>query len=240
MFDVFLKYFKNESTIANTELKTKTSNGYEAQFFKLYIDWHIFIVYAATTDEKAGDTVGGILYHIIGMGDDKNKRSVFFLNETTKKLFTQEELIRLNSISNSPLLNFEDLKNAIRKTMDGSAPEKYIHKIPDAESIDTIRNHPDSKEFAKFFFSKNPEEDIIQDVVDAIDDYSHVLMYDGTITFDLVGTRGKWSNNIAVAFLSSIFQPEFPFYDFKSEKDKYASEILRHIKRIKEDKGRRN
>lgn len=236
MFDVFLKYFKNESTIANTELKTKTSNGYEVQFFKLYIDWHIFIVYAATTDEKAGDAVGGILYHIIGMGDDKNKRSVFFLNETTKKLFTQEELIRLNSISNSPLLNFEDLKNAIRKTMDGSAPEKYIHEIPDAESIDTIRNHPDSKEFAKFFFSKNPEEDIIQDVVDAIDDYSHVLMYDGTITFDLVGTRGKWSNNIAVAFLSSIFQPEFPFYDFKSEKDKYASEILRHIKRIKEDK----
>lgn len=236
MLDVFLKYFKNENTIADTELKTKTSDGDEVQFFKLYIDWHIFIIYAATTDEKAEDMSKGMLYHIIGIGDDENNSSVFFLNETTKKLFTQEELTKLNSISNSPLLDFEDLKNSVQKAMDGSSPEKYIHKIPDEESIAAFRNYAASKDFEKFSFSKNLEEDIIQDVIDALDDYSHAFMFDGTITFDLVGVRGTWANNIAVAFLLSIFRPEFPFYDFKSEKDKFVGQVLRHIKRIKKNK----
>lgn len=234
MLDVFLKYFKDNSA---TELETKASNGNEVQFLKLYIDWYTFIMYAAITDEKTEDNVEGILYHIIGMGNDENKCSVFFLNETTQKLFTQEELTKLNSISHSPLLNFEDIKNAVRKAMDGSAPEKYIHKIPDAEGIATVRNHSIDKDFEKFSFSKKPEEDIVQDVVDAIDDYSHALMFDGTITFDLVGVRGKWASDIAVIFLTLIFQPEFPFYNFTDEKDKYVNQTLKCIKKARRNKS---
>lgn len=233
MFDIFLKHFKDNNV---TEFEAKTSDGNVVRFFKLYIDWYTFIIYAAITNGKSENDISGILYHIIGMGDDENKRSVFFLNETSKKLFTQEELTELSSIANTPLLDFDSIKNAIRKAVDGSAPEKYIHKIPDAESIATIRNHFIDKDFVKFSFSKNPEEDIVQDVVDAIDDYSHVLMFDGTITFDLVGVRGKWAKNIAVTFLYSVFQPEFPFYNFSNEKNKYVSRILKHIKKARKNK----
>lgn len=234
MFDIFLKHFKDNNV---TEFEAKTSDGNVVRFFKLYIDWYTFIIYAAITNGKSEDDISGILYHIIGMGDDENKRSVFFLNETSKKLFTQEELTELSSIANTPLLDFESIKNAIRKAMDGSAPEKYIHKIPDAESIATIRNHFIDKDFVKFSFSKNPEEDIVQDVVDAIEDYSHVLMFDGTITFDLVGVRGKWASDIAVIFLTLIFQPEFPFYNFTDEKDKYVNQTLKCIKKVRRNKS---
>lgn len=229
----FLEYFNKPYEI---ESKMKTPDGNKASFFKAYLDGCTFIVYATIVDRSVDDDGDPIFYDIVGIGNEENKRSVFFLNETTERLFTQKDLVELYNVSGSPLLDFADIKEFIRKAVDGSAPDTYIHEIPDAESLSIGKSFTLEKDFEKYAFSKHPEEDIIQDVVDALEDYSHAVKFDGSISVNKVPVRGAWANTIVDFFLTSIFHPEFPYFNLKDEKDSYVSEILKLIKMAGEDK----
>lgn len=233
MVNDFLRYF-NEPY--ETEFEAKTWDGKKVRFCKAYLDECIFIVYATILDETVDEDGEPIIYNIVGIGEKESNRSVFFLNDTSKKLFTLAELEKLQKISGSPLRDYDDIKKSIREAMDGTAPDKYIYEIPCSDSIAYVRSFLIEKDYEKFAFSSHPEEDTIQDVVDTIEDYSRAVEFDGNATISKVAVRGDWANLIAAFFLTSVFYPEFPYYNLRDEKDSYVSQILNFIKRAREDK----
>lgn len=233
MVNDFLRYF-NEPY--ETEFEAKTQDGKKVRFCKAYLDECIFIVYATILDETVDEDGEPIIYNIVGIGEEESNRSVFFLNDTSKKLFTLAELEKLQKISGSPLRDYDDIKKSIREAMDGTAPDKYIYEIPCSDSIACARHFVVEKDYEKFSFSSHPEEDIIQDVVDTIDDFSRAVEFDGNMTINKVAARGDWANLIVTFFLTSVFYPEFPYYNLRDEKDSYVSQILNFIKMANEDK----
>lgn len=233
MVNDFLRYF-NEPY--ETEFEAKTRDGKKVRFCKAYLDECIFIMYATILDEAIDEDGEPIICNVVGIGDKENNRSVFFLNDTSKKLFTPAELEKLQKISGSPLRDYDDIRKSIREAMDGTAPDKYIYEIPCSDSIACARHFVVEKDYEKFSFSSHPEEDIIQNVVDTIDDFSRAVEFDGNMTINKVAVRGDWANLIAAFFLTSVFYPEFPYYNLRDEKDSYVSQILNFIKRDSEDK----
>lgn len=229
----FLEYFNKPY---ETEFEAKTQDGKKVRFCKAYLDECIFIVYATILDETVDEDGEPIIYNIVGIGEEESNRSVFFLNDTSKKLFTPAELEKLQKISGSPLRDYDDIKKSIREAMDGTDPDKYIYEIPCSDSIACARHFVVEKDYEKFSFSSHPEEDIIQDVVDTIDDFSRAVEFDGNMTINKVAVRGDWANLIVAFFLTSVFYPEFPYCNLKDEKDSYVSQILNFIKMANEDK----
>lgn len=229
----FLRYF-NEPY--ETEFEAKTQDGKKARFCKAYLDECIFIMYATILDEAIDEDGEPIIYNIVGIGDKENNHSVFFLNDTSKKLFTPAELEKLQKVSGSQLRDYDDIKKSIREALDGTDPDKYIYEIPCSDSIAYVRSFLIEKDYEKFAFSSHPEEDIIHDVVDTIDDFSRAVEFDGNMTINKVAVRGDWANLIVTFFLTSVFYPEFPYYNLRDEKDSYVSQILNFIKRDSEDK----
>lgn len=189
MVKAFLRHFNKPYEIKS---EMKTPDGNKARFCKAYLDECIFIMYATILDEAIDEDGEPIIYNIVGIGDKENNRSVFFLNDTSKKLFTPAELEKLQKISGSPLRDYDDIKKSVREALDGTDPDKYIYEIPCSDSIAYVRSFLIEKDYEKFAFSSHPEEDIIQDVVDTIEDYYCAVEFDGNATISKVALRGDW------------------------------------------------
>lgn len=233
MVNKFLKFF-NE--VFKMKFKTKTPDGKEVRFFKSYIDEGVFAVYAVVMDDTVDENDDVIFYDIIGIGDENDSdHAIFFINDMSKKIFTPQELEKLQKMSSSPLRTFDDIKTCFREAMDDTVPEKYIYKFPYADITKDVRDSLANDSADKFAFSENPGKDIMQDVMDTINDYSRGIEYNKKRAINMSAVRGSWAHIIVKLFLVSVFHPKFPYFYLKEEKNKYIKNILKCIEKRKED-----